>query len=330
VALEREGIPFRPLPDVYNVRVTHVGCAGITPDEARLYHATKLAWKLPPGPVAVAREPERLERRMNRRLGGLQRSSEAIRAGDAGVEAIGDILRSLYLQHVMPALAGPRRRSASPLAGPVVIAGMGGTASHKLRDILAACPEIHMDRKVKENGDSRGAKALGREGDYADAEYRRGVRGFVDSVIAQIDPTEDRAHRWFGFKDPRMIRHARPLIEMYPQARFIHLIRDPRTAFPERARQSGELDGLLAEWAEAHLPVWRTYRECSRYRLVRYEALVTSPEATISSLFDWLGVGVPDLTEELSRVRQLPPAVSGKPGVDVSRIAPAVQELGYA
>jgi hypothetical protein len=187
-----------------------------------------------------------------------------------------------------------------------------------------------MDRKVKENGDSRGAKALGREGDYADAEYRRGVRGFVDSVIAQIDPTEDRAHRWFGFKDPRMIRHARPLIEMYPQARFIHLIRDPRTAFPERARQSGELDGLLAEWAEAHLPVWRTYRECSRYRLVRYEALVTSPEATISSLFDWLGVGVPDLTEELSRVRQLPPAVSGKPGVDVSRIAPAVQELGYA
>jgi hypothetical protein len=172
-----------------------------------------------------------------------------------------------------------------------------------------------MDQHVKDNGDSRG-----------DVTPRR---RFAESVLAQIDPAELHRYRWYGFKAARMIGHVGPLMETFPGGRFVHLIRDPRTAFPAKASPEADLDGFLDAWAQTHLPVWRTYRESSRYRLVRYEELVTSPEETIRSLFDWLAVGETGLPAALSIARRLPSTLNRKRAVEVSRIRPAVEELGY-
>lgn len=326
--LERQGIPFRRLPDVYNVRNIQFGAAAISPSEAKLYHAGKLGRKLPPGPLAIAGEAQRFALKLQRSFRSYRRPPKAIGPGDENAQAVGDLLSALYLRHVLPALAKPSRRGATLPAGPVVIGGIAGAASGVLRDVLASCPEIHMDQRVRDNGDSRGTRTLDLQRGHIGDEHS-GLRRFAESILAQVDPADVRSRRWFGFKDPRMIWHVGTLIERFPAGRFVHLIRDPRTAFPAKALPEGDLDGFLDAWAKTHLPAWRAYADCSRYRLVRYEDLVTSPQRTIRSLFDWLEVGDAAIPGALSLVGTLPQTLKRKNAVDVSRIGAEVAELGY-
>jgi hypothetical protein len=345
--LERQGTPFRRLPDPYNVRNLHLGCAALTPDGAAIYHAVNLGRKLSADAedLEIGREPERYERRLRKAFASYRRPPLASLCADENARAIGDILSTLYVRHVMPALARPPRRHAATPPGPVVVGCIGGSGSRLLRDILAACPEIHMDLRVKDrNKDSLGCRAFKSHRDYASSEYRRLVTRFVESVIAQIDPADAPTYRWFGFKEPKMIWHAEPLMQMYPRSRFVHLIRDPRTVLPGRtshgrflrernagnpAAQGDELTFLFDEWVEANLPVWKSYRDCSRYRLVRYEELVTSPQETIRSLFEWLGVSATAVREACALVRPPPDALTRGRELDVSRIAAEARELGY-
>jgi Sulfotransferase family len=340
-ALERQGTPFRRLPDAYNVRNLHLGVGAIAPDDAKLYHASKFGLELSSESLAIGDEPQRYEQRLREVFSSYRRPPGTSRSGDANAQAIGDTLSTLYVRHVMPALGRASGRNASTPRGPVAVGCIGGSGSRVLRDILAACPEIHMDLKVKAtNKDSLGCRAFKLQRDHSSPEYRRLLKRFVESVIAQIDPADARAYRWFGFKEPKLIWHAGPLMDMYPGSRFVHLIRDPRTVLPGTAShgrflrersdpEDDEMSFLLDEWAEANLSVWRAYRESPRYRLVRYEELVTSPERTIRSLLAWLEVSDAALPEACAIVDPPPDALSRGRAIDISRISAEVQELGY-
>jgi Sulfotransferase family len=102
--------------------------------------------------------------------------------------------------------------------------------------------------------------------------------------------------RW-AEKTPKNILVIDTLFAWFPAAQFIHMIRDPRDAFcsirqkaakdkPNWATWTPEL--TAEEWCRRINSgvAWRERPE--RYREVRYEDLVSQPEATLRSLFAFL------------------------------------------
>ncbi len=110
--------------------------------------------------------------------------------------------------------------------------------------------------------------------------------------------------RW-AHKTPETILFIDTLFALFPAAQFIHLIRDPRDAFCSVREKYCS----VREKAARYKPYWATmtpertaeewcrrihcglaWRERpDRYREVRYEELVSQPEATLRSLFAFLG-----------------------------------------
>jgi len=109
---------------------------------------------------------------------------------------------------------------------------------------------------------------------------------------------------------PRNIFYASALLELYPDARVIHMVRDPRAVLASQKNRwkVRRLGGKNVPWSEI-LRLWcnyhpvtmsRLWRQATRValqledhprcRLVRFEDLVAEPEATVQSVCDWLGV----------------------------------------
>ena len=110
--------------------------------------------------------------------------------------------------------------------------------------------------------------------------------------------------RW-AEKTPNNILFIDTLFALFPAAQFIHMIRDPRDAFCSVREKYCS----VREKAVRYTPRWATmtpgqtaaewcrrincglaWREQpDRYREVRYEELVSQPEATLRPLFAFLG-----------------------------------------
>ena len=126
----------------------------------------------------------------------------------------------------------------------------------------------------------------------------------VDQVMARLLHADaywycqkQDKQRWAN-KTPATILYIDTLLALFPAAQFIHMIGDPRDAFcsvRERAAK-GKPDWatktpgeVAAEWCRRINCglAWRERPE--RYREVRYEDLVTQPEATLRPLLSFLG-----------------------------------------
>lgn len=116
----------------------------------------------------------------------------------------------------------------------------------------------------------------------------------------------------FGEKTPAHFRHVDTLLEWYPTARIVHMVRDPRAvylselkrrtarpeSFPYRTlvrvpalMRAFVLAQVARTWADAihrHRAFARRYPD--RYRLVRFEDLVEAPETEVGALCEFLGV----------------------------------------
>lgn len=115
-----------------------------------------------------------------------------------------------------------------------------------------------------------------------------------------------------GEKTPAHIAFAGTLLEWYPRARVVHMIRDPRAVFVSELRRRLDtptavpyrwLIGVpplfrafvLLETAWAWAGAVRHHRRLTRchqaaYRLVRFEDLVHEPEQTVDRLCAFLGI----------------------------------------
>jgi hypothetical protein len=138
-------------------------------------------------------------------------------------------------------------------------------------------------------------------------------------LLLQLYVEEGCAHRRVtirGEKTPDHVYGLATLAEWFPQARFIHTFRDPRAIYASRivrseagkrgmkARLPGVparlLDPILAPievvetsrvWLDAARLHHRHAPELGdRYRLVRFEDLVTEPVATVQALCDFIGI----------------------------------------
>lgn len=128
------------------------------------------------------------------------------------------------------------------------------------------------------------------------------IRAFVEgprtyarlfAVVQEQYAARNGKPRW-GDQTGLVERYADEIFESYPDVRFVHMVRDPRDRYAEsRARWPGGrlgAGGATARWLfSIRLGQRNARRHGDRYRLMRYETLVTDPEATVRDLCAFLG-----------------------------------------
>ncbi|WP_258874850.1 MFS transporter, partial [Cupriavidus taiwanensis] len=114
----------------------------------------------------------------------------------------------------------------------------------------------------------------------------------IDS-IGEFRRQQTGAKRW-GLKLQRRIQNVCKYAAIWPQAHFIHIIRDGRDVAASHEKVSGwdhrtigeAVQGRINVVTKAHLGA-----PSGRYLEVRYEDLVTAPRETAAQMLEYLGLG---------------------------------------
>ena len=135
--------------------------------------------------------------------------------------------------------------------------------------------------------------------------------------------------RW-GDKSLHTEHHAEAVFEEFPAARMIQVMRDPRDRHASVTRRYTDVQRnvgpVTGRWlASARALARNLERYPDRYRLVRYEDLVHSPEAVLREVCDFIGEpyveemltmqGVPEHQEGNSSFEQFAPGTISTKGV---------------
>jgi hypothetical protein len=122
------------------------------------------------------------------------------------------------------------------------------------------------------------------------------VGGYADAIrrLYSVYATHQGKNR-YGDKTPSHVLHVSYLAELFPEGRFIHLIRDGRNgALSYMKEQFGPSTvGEAAIWWKRMVGAGRSagHRlDQRRYREVRYEMLVESPEDTLRDLCEFIDI----------------------------------------
>lgn len=191
-----------------------------------------------------------------------------------GVPRSGTTLLRLMLD-AHPALAIPPETGfGAVLADPAVVAAGPDELLHAVQ-ALPTWPDLAFERDYL-----RARLARVRPWSAAD-----GVRA-VYALYAE----RHRKERW-GDKTPIHCQHMTTLARHLPEARFVHIVRDGRdVAASVRSLpiSPGSIEEIAADWRDQILDARRQAAELPHYREVRYERLVTEPEAVLRELCDYL------------------------------------------
>jgi hypothetical protein len=132
----------------------------------------------------------------------------------------------------------------------------------------------------------------------------------------------------WGDKNNFHVQHMPELAALYPEARFLHIVRDGRDVAcsyrevmqagsdsPYAPRFDTRIGAIAAEWSANVLQAeaCRAALPAHRSLLLRYEDLVGAPAAAVQRLCAWLGLPVDAAMlnfHEANRSRQLEPAAT--------------------
>lgn len=201
---------------------------------------------------------------------------------------------------------------------PVYVAGLERTGTSLLFALLASHPQIAMTRRTnlwtyfyEQFGDLGEDDNLDRCLDMMrqykrlvvlDPDWNRLRSEFVEGprtyarLFALLEQQQaDRLNkpRW-GDKSLHTERYAEPIFEAYPEARILHMIRDPRDRYASvlarwKVRRGGVGAGM-AEWISSSRLAEKNQSEFpERYKVIRYEDLVSRPEALLQEICDFIG-----------------------------------------
>ncbi len=157
------------------------------------------------------------------------------------------------------------------------------------------------------------------------------VRGFILDRLMTRKPGPEI--RWIGDKTPRYALCLRSLLRLFPNARFISIMRDPRDVTMSRmhhARRAGREDRIVQgsqERIEFVRDSGTAWLECMKHiagfmaeypgllHLVRYEDMVADPEDEARKIFRFLGVRHDDgVVERVSQTTSFETMSGRKPG----------------
>jgi hypothetical protein len=129
---------------------------------------------------------------------------------------------------------------------------------------------------------------LRREFGQGEATYAR-----LFALLGEHYAESQQKPRW-GDKSLNTERYAEPIFAAYPQARMIHMIRDPRDRYASAITRWGRSRGGVG----AGTAMWLWSVNCARrhqerfpgkYKIVRYETLVFRPEETLREICEFIG-----------------------------------------
>jgi hypothetical protein len=182
--------------------------------------------------------------------------------------------------------------------GPIFILGAMGSGTTLLRLMLDSHPRIAIPQ---ETGFARamlaqqyvpfwlfGDQWYGRLG-YTEEAFTEHLRGFYETMFQHYAAQHGKA-RW-GEKTPFHVWHVDRLVEVFPDAVFVAIVRHP-------GGNVGSLQGRFKFTVPAGIGHWTTTNRqllavaqdhSDRTVFCRYEDLVLEPEQTMRELLEWLG-----------------------------------------
>ena len=206
----------------------------------------------------------------------------------------------------------------SRLQGPIFIAGAPRSGTTLLRNLLNRHPQIGMCRETgffhyvysrrREFGDLRDAGKRRRLVDeYLSIQRIQRMRVDMEALRARLlregtsyqslftallrFPAEAAGKALYGEKTPHTL-FLETLWEWYPEAKVIHLLRDPRDVVASLQRMPWAANSVVTNariWLSDNLRAWG-YRAQPGYLLVRYEDLVAEPERELRRVCGAIGV----------------------------------------
>lgn len=138
------------------------------------------------------------------------------------------------------------------------------------------------------------------------------ARDLIGLVLHALAAARDPAGaRCFLEKTPKNEAHLDEIFASFPQARVVHLVRDPRAVYLSNKRSDAfrmEPDFAARQWVKSLGCILRQTTKFARapqIQVVRYEDLIGRPRETLEGLCGFIGV---DFDEALTR-----PTVQGAP-----------------
>ena len=221
--------------------------------------------------------------------------------------------------------------------GPIFVAGLERSGTSLAYALLASHPRIAMTRRT-----NLWTHFYDQYGDLADpANLDRCLARMMSyKRILKLEPDEDRLRRDFadgphtyarlfalieeqhaerlgkprwGDKSLNTEKYAEAILDAYPEARILHMIRDPRdryaSSYTRWQSRRGGVGAGTAEWlASVALAEEFAARFPDRYRIVRYEDLASNPEQLVPEICRFIDEeydpammamgGAPSLTEK--------------------------------
>jgi hypothetical protein len=181
-------------------------------------------------------------------------------------------------------------------ARPIFIVGCGRSGTTLLRLMLDSHPAIAAGEETKFLTDLEPIlgehwRLLQTYG-FNRAWWLERMRAFYGGFMAEY--AQRKGKRRWAEKTPGYTFHLDLVDELFPNAQYVHLIRDGRdvvASFRERWGYKAGLRAANSVWRESILRA-RAYGEHlppDRYHELRYEALVADPERELRSLIAFLG-----------------------------------------
>jgi len=131
----------------------------------------------------------------------------------------------------------------------------------------------------------------------SDSQFNEAIRAFSDRVFAILRQEKASASVMLE-KSPEHALHADSILKVYPQAMFLHIIRDPRAvsnSFRHAAHSwwsaapSGPIE-TTRRWRKNVLAGRSIADLTPQYREVRYEDLLDDGERVLMRVFAWIGL----------------------------------------
>lgn len=171
-------------------------------------------------------------------------------------------------------------------------------------------------------------------GEWLDACRNFTPAGTFEALVRHVlSIPEDDASLVWGDKSPSYLRHIPLLVEQFPDARVIHIIRDARDCSLSMHRAWGK---NILRAAQRWQDDVSSAREDGRslpdaYREIRYEDLLSDPRSTLQGLCSFIGIGFDEgmlgvnaANEDKGDTRGSKEVVSGNVGKYRSSMDPGV------
>lgn len=130
----------------------------------------------------------------------------------------------------------------------------------------------------------------------------RAIDGFFEGLFG--DWLKEHKKRVLVLKTPDDVLYLDDLVGIFPHARYVHIVRDPRDVTLSTLKKFGVLNGYgaatphicLRRWLDFEQRIRARFEGASNYTCVRYETLVQSPQETLQGLAGFLGLKHAPLT----------------------------------